>query len=181
VQFACTLILAGTGCFLAMGGAVPAVLATSSVGLKAGAVGLTYNIAGALIKDGASWSSAQAIAIESGKTGGGELLGGAEKSAQTKLAETIAQKSQQISATEANINKLNAEIARKTSEKKIAKLAAEKGLKQAGVQRAKQEIAEAGAKQLKWTLASKTVPVLFLAHDVWNAWGDLSGVYKETR
>ncbi|MDB5696919.1 MAG: hypothetical protein JWN21_2462 [Sphingomonas bacterium] len=62
---------------------MPAVLATTNVGLKAAAVGLSYNIAGALIKDGASWSSAQAIAIEGTKTGTGEALGGAEKTAQT--------------------------------------------------------------------------------------------------
>ena len=181
VQFACTLILAGTGCYLALGGAVPAVLATSSVGLKAGAVGLGYNVAGALIKDGASWSSAQAIAIEGGKTGGGELLGNAEKSAQTKLAETIATKSNQISATEANINKLNAEIARKTSEKKIAKLGAQKAAKEAGMQRAQQEMGKAATKQATWKVASKTVPLLFLAHDVYNAWGDLQDVEKQLR
>lgn len=181
LQFACTLILAGAGCWLALGGAVPVALATANVGLKATAVGLSYNIAGALIKDGQSWSSAQAIAIESGKSGGGEWLSTAEESAQTKLAAQIGTKSQQVAATEANINRLNAAIARKTSQRKIARLVAQRTAKEAGISRAKGEIAKAAGKQLTWTVASKAVPVLFLAHDVYNAWNDLQAAEEQAR
>lgn len=181
LQFACTLILAGTGCWLAMGGAVPALLATTHVGLKATAVGLSYNVAGTLIKDGKSWGSAQAIAIEGSKSGGGEWLGTAEKSAQTRLAETIATKSQQIAATEVNINRLNAEIARKTSRKKIIKLTAQRAAKQAGIDRARQEIGKATVHSARWTVASKAVPLLFLAHDVYQAWDDLQKAEEKLR
>lgn len=181
LQFACTLILATAGCYLALGGAVPAVLATTNVGLKATAVGLSYNIAGTLVKDGEFWSRAQAIAIESGKSGGGEWLGHAEKSAQTKLAETIAGKSQQIAATEANVNRLNAQIARTANERKMAQLLAKRAGKEAVIARARDDIAKAGTRQMGWTVASKTVPLLFLAHDVYNAWNDLQSTEEQLR
>ena len=182
VQFACTLTLAVTGCVIALGAAVPAVFATTgSVGLKVAAVNLSYNIAGALVKDSMSFKSATAIAIETSKTTTGEFAGRLH-SEQTKLAEQIATKSTQIRATEANIEKLNAEIARKTSAQKIAKLNAQQAAKREGIRRAEAEIAE--TKAMKSGLATtlgRGVPLIFLAHDLYSAGSDLSDVFNATR
>lgn len=181
IQFGCTMALAITGCGLALGASVPAVMTTSGMGLKAAGVGLGYNIAGAIIKDSMSLGSAQAIAIEGSKTVSGEALGHYGGNAQTKLAAQIADKSQQISATERNIAALNAEIARKTSAKKIAKLQASVAAKREGIRRAEEATAKAALKKGAVVAVGKAIPLVFLAHDVINAWGDLSGTWEATR
>jgi len=185
IQFGCTVLLATTGCWVALGGAVPAVMmggmtATQMAG-AVGAVNLSYNVAGALVKDGLSWKSAQAIGIELGKEG---FKGRADP----WLANRATEAAREVGAQKAALEEAERKIA-KMSDKLAGKLGADRRARYmrgvvregAAAEAARAKMAQNAMMRGGAQLALKAIPIVYLAHDIYNAVGDLQGTWTATR
>ncbi|MDB5694848.1 MAG: hypothetical protein JWN21_391 [Sphingomonas bacterium] len=179
IQLGATLLLAGVGCAIGVG----ALVVPAGTALAATGVGLGYNIAGTFIKDAGQLSDAGAVAIQTevGKASLGTGMDASKGIVKGTLASHADANTKALEAAQKKVAEINAAIERKRSASKIAKLtrkaeAPRQIAAQAGKQLAtNKNIATAGK------VVSKGVPIVFFAHDVWNAYSDWADVYEETR
>lgn len=185
IQFGCTVLLAATGCWVALGGAVPAVLTggmtASQIGVGVGAVNLGYNVAGAFVKDAFSWKTAQTVAIEVGKDRGGAAAAPWLENKITNAAREMSEQGQTLQEAEAKIAKMNQKLAGKLGDARRARYARGVTREAQVAAQAQGRIAQAGTARTLATVGAKAIPLVFLAHDLYNAAGDLSDVWNATR
>jgi hypothetical protein len=185
IQFGCTVLLAATGCWVALGGAVPAVLTggmtATQVAGGVGAVNLGYNVVGAFVKDAFSWKTAQTVAIEVGKDkGGGAAMPWLANQA-TNAARDMADQGRTLQEAEAKIAKMNQKMAGKLGDARRARYARGVARETQVAAQAQGRIAQAGTMRTVATVGAKAIPIVFLAHDIYNAVGDLTSVLDATR
>jgi hypothetical protein len=184
IQFSATVLLAATGCWVALGGAVPAVMMGSMTSAQlAGAVGainLGYNITGSLVKSASGWDKAMAIGIEVGKEGFARKATPWLQSQQTEQARQIATQSGIIAAAEARIEALTEKLSGKLGSKR--RLRYNRGVERAGaaIAAAKESMKHAPLLERAAAYSIKAIPLAYLAHDLYNAGNDLYDVWSAT-
>jgi hypothetical protein len=125
LQFTCTILLAATGCYVALGGAVPAVLmgnmSAVQMGAGVGGVNLGYNITGALVKDAFSWKTAQVVAIEVGKDQAQKHGTAYLERKQGEAAAKLAEQGNLLQSARTRVEQLNQKLAGKLGEARRAR------------------------------------------------------------
>lgn len=185
IQFGCTIILAATGCWVALGGAVPAVMtggmtATQLAG-GVGAVNLGYNIAGAYVKDAFSWKSAKTVAIEVGKYGTDKGATPWLENRATAAAREMSDQGRVLQEAEGKITKMNEKLAGKLGDARRARYTRGVARETQAAAQAQARMAQAGTARTVATFGMKAIPIVFLAHDIYNASNDLADVWSATR
>lgn len=185
IQFGCTVLLAATGCYVALGASVPTVLmggmTATQMAAGVGAINLGYNVVGALVKDAASWSSAKTIAIEVSKDRTGALGSPWFLSRDTAAAQEIGQQQGVLQKAEQDIARYNEKLGRKLGDARRGRYARNLARQQAAAEEAGKRIARGEMTRTGARMAMKAIPVVFLAHDLYNAWSDLSDTWQATR
>lgn len=185
VQFGCTVLLAATGCYVALGGAVPAVMVGSMTPMQmtagVGVTNLAYNITGALVKDAVSWKSAKVIAIETGKDRGGGAATTWLLSRETAAARELGAQQTILDTAEANVARYTEKLGGKLGEARRARYARGLARSTTTAEAARARMALGRTAGVTAKAAGKAIPVVFLAHDLYNAWGDLSETWAATR
>jgi hypothetical protein len=185
IQFSATVLLAATGCWVALGGAVPAVMmggmTSAQLAGTVGAINLGYNITGSLVKSASGWDKAMAIGIEVGKEGFARTATPWLQSQQTEQARQIAHQSGIISAAEARIDALTEKLAGKLGSKR--RLRYTRGVAREGVAiaAAKESMKHAPLLEKAAAYSIKAIPIVYLAHDLYNAGNDLYDVWSVTK
>ena len=185
LQFTCTILLATTGCYVALGGAVPAVMMgkMSATGMAAGVggVNLGYNIVGAFVKDAFSWKTAGAVAIEVGKDQAQKHGTAYLERKQAEAAVKLAEQGNLLQSARARIDQVSQKLGGKLGDARRARYGRVLATQQGVAAGAQQQIAKAGMKQTGAFVAAKAIPIVYLGLDVWNASSDLADVYAQTR
>ena len=185
IQFTCTILLAATGCYVALGGAVPAVMmgnmSALQMGAGVGAVNLGYNITGAFVKDAFSWKTAQAVAIEVGKDQAQKHGTAYLERKQGEAAAKLAEQGNLLQSARARVEQLNQKLAGKLGDARRARYTRGVATQTGIAQGAQQKMAKAGLQQGAAKVVAKGIPIVYLAMDIWNASSDLQDVYAQTR
>lgn len=179
VQFAATITLAGIGCAMGLG----AIAVPFTTGVQAAGIGLGYNIAGTFIKEKGQVSRAGAVAIltEGAKTATGTGMDACKDPAARLLAQHGEANAQILREAEQRVAQLNQTIARKRSAAKISKLQRQVAGQQQVAAKAGQQVAMNRGAQVAGKVLTKGIPIIFFAHDAWNAYSDWADVYDQTR
>ena len=179
IQLGATLTLAGIGCALGLG----AIVVPAKTALAATGVGLGYNIAGTFIKDAGQLSNAGAVAIttEVGKAATGTGMDMSKGIVKGTLASHADVNTKALEAAQKKVAELNAAIERKRSASKISKLTRKAEAPKQVVAQAGKQLAVNKNVAMAGKAVSKGVPVIFFAHDVWNAYSDWADVYEQTK
>lgn len=170
IQLASTLTLATMSCLLGVG----AIAVPLSTGIGAAAVALGYNVAGTFIGDQGQLTDAGAVAIsvESTKTGIGIGIDAGKEKAGEMLVHHAKANTKLLQEAEKKVLEYQTVIARKTSSAKIAKLgramAPHEELAAAARTQLAQNVARTSALRAA-SIVAKAIPVIFFAHDVYNA------------
>lgn len=185
VQFGCSVLLAATGCYVALGGAVPAVMMGSMTQAQlagaAGATTLGYSITGALVKDAVSWKSAKAVAIEVGKDKGGAAAVAWFHSVATDAARRIGDDKTLLATAERKIAEYSAKLGRRLGEARRARYARGLARSTAEAGGASARIAQQGQRQVAGKIGAASIPIVFCALDIYSAATDLGEVWAATR
>lgn len=185
VQFTCTVLVSVTGCYVALGGAVPLVMmgnmSTTALASGAAATNLGFNIVGAVVKDPALWASAPAVAIEYYKDRVSEVGARWFASVETEAARRIGDDEKLLAAANSKVAEYNAKLGRKLGARRRARYQRGVARSTAEADAAATRMAQQKTRQMLGRVGEKGVPLLFCGWDIYNAWSDASEVWAATR
>jgi hypothetical protein len=165
---ASTIAIAVTPVGLTFAGAEASLIATAS------GVAFVYSIGKGIAKNLGEAKDVKVIAFDAGKDfakeAGKEGISRVADKVKEHAAEKLAEHTDLITEAEQKIDELTVKLARKVSSKKIAKLNRQIGRAEEALSEAKTMASKA---RLTGIAASRGVPVVFAAMDIWEAIDDL--------